>query len=108
MAVTRGGASTNRKLFSMHSEMVDEKDINPDVDLTYRVRNMFSPDRFVYFLSDSPHLIKQHVTTEQIQEQEGAVDLCGMTAVLYYFILLLTLKKCFMMIKIMVYICFQS
>ena len=58
MTVTCDGASTNRKLFSMHSEMVDEKDINPDVDVTYRVRNMFSPDRFVYFISDPPHLIK--------------------------------------------------
>ena len=60
MAVTCDGASTNRKLFSIHhGEMyVDENDINPDVDVTYRVRNIFDPDRYIYFISDPPHLIK--------------------------------------------------
>lgn len=58
IAVTCDGASTNRKLFSMHSRMTSENDLNPSIEVTYRTRNLFSPDRYIYFISDPPHLIK--------------------------------------------------
>jgi len=58
LAVTCDGAALNRKFFSMHSKMVDERHQNPDVDVTYRVVNLFSPERYIYFVSDPPHLIK--------------------------------------------------
>ena len=59
IAVTCDGAAPNRKVFTMHSEMTMEEDINPDVDITYRTDNLFSDDkRFIYFFSDVPHLIK--------------------------------------------------
>ena len=60
MAVTCDGASPNRKLFKSHFHLTAENDINPDVDVIYRARNMFSgaDNRFVYFISDVPHLLK--------------------------------------------------
>ena len=58
IATTCDGASTNRKFFRMHFHMTSEEDQNPDVDVTYRTRNLFSPDRFIYFISDSPHIQK--------------------------------------------------
>ena len=39
--------------------MTNEDDMNPDVDVTYRAINLFSKEkRFIYFISDVPHLIK--------------------------------------------------
>ena len=59
LAATCDGASPNRKLFKMHFTMTKEDDINPDVDVTYRTLNQFANEkRFIYFLSDPPHLIK--------------------------------------------------
>ena len=59
LAVTCDGASSNRKLFKMHSRMQRDEDINDDVDVIYRARNLYSTDgRFVYFVADQPHLLK--------------------------------------------------
>ena len=59
LAVTYDGASPNRKLFRMHFPMTKEDDMNPDTDVTYRTVNLFSSDkRFIYFISDVPHLMK--------------------------------------------------
>ena len=59
LAVTCDGAPQNRKLFKMHFHMTRENDVNPNVDVTYRTINMFSPDkRFLYFIADVPHLLK--------------------------------------------------
>ena len=59
VALTCDGASTNRKLFRMHANMTEEEDMNPDVDVTYRISNPFSSEkRYIYFISDPPHLIK--------------------------------------------------
>ena len=59
LAVTCDGASPNRKLFRMHFHMNDADDMNPDADVTYRTINIFSSEkRWLYFISDTPHLIK--------------------------------------------------
>ena len=59
LAVTCDGASPNRKLFRMHFPMTKEDDMNPDTDVTYRTVNLFSSEkRFIYFISDVPHLMK--------------------------------------------------
>ena len=51
IAVTCDGASTNRKLFKMH-EMLDRQ-------TTHKARNPYSTEeRWVYFMSDVPHLLK--------------------------------------------------
>ena len=58
-AVTCDGALPNRKLFRMHFPMTKEDDMNPDTDVTYRAVNLFSSEkRFIYFMSDVPHLMK--------------------------------------------------
>ena len=56
MAATCDGASPNRKFFRMHSRLSDQDNI--DIDVTYKVKNLLSPNRSIYFISDPPHLIK--------------------------------------------------
>ena len=69
VAATCDGASPNRKLFRMHADMTEEEDIQP-VDVTYRTLNLFSSEkRFIYFISDPPHLIK---TTRNCLSNSGA------------------------------------
>ena len=59
LAVTCDGASPIRKLFRMHFPLTKEDDMNPDIDVTYRTVNLFSSEkRFLYFISDVPHLMK--------------------------------------------------
>ena len=60
IAVTLNGASSNRKLFRMHWHLTQDDDMNPETDVTYRTRNLFSgtENRFLYFISDVPHLLK--------------------------------------------------
>ena len=48
------GVSPNRRFFRLHKEI----DGNAGKDVTYRTINLFRPDRFIYFFSDAPHLIK--------------------------------------------------
>ena len=54
LAATCDGASSNRKFFKMHLNFTS-KDAS---DVVYKSKNLFSPDRNIYFLSDAPHLIK--------------------------------------------------
>ena len=49
MALTSDGASPNRKFFKMHG---DKK------NLVYKTSNPFEEDRYIYFFSDVPHLLK--------------------------------------------------
>lgn len=50
LSSTFDGASVNRRLVKLH----DTSDV-----LLYKVRNIYSEDdRFIYFFSDPPHLIK--------------------------------------------------
>ena len=60
IAVTCDGVSANRKLFKMHFQLTFDDDVNPDVDITYRTRNLHSlqEKQFIYFISDILHLLK--------------------------------------------------
>ena len=59
IVVTCDGASANCKLFKMHFHLIFN-DVNPDVDVTYHTKNLDSlqEKRFIYFISDVPHLLK--------------------------------------------------
>eukprot|EP00794_Sanderia_malayensis_P002699 gene2699-3120_t len=59
VGVTSDGASANRSMYRMHLHMTRVEDINADVDVVYRTRNvMAEEERYIYFLSDVPHLLK--------------------------------------------------
>ena len=59
VGVTSDGASPNRSMYCMHLHMTRVEDINQDVDVTYRTLNiMADEERYIYFISDPPHLIK--------------------------------------------------
>lgn len=52
VGLTCDGASANRKLFRMHSFMTEEENINPNVDVTYRIINPFAEEvRYIYFIA---------------------------------------------------------
>ena len=42
----------------MHHLMCWEKDMNPGVDVNYRIRNPFADDQFIFFIFDPPYLLK--------------------------------------------------
>ncbi len=51
VALTGDGASPNRKFFSLHAESQEE--------ICYKTLNPYATeDRFIYFFSDVPHLMK--------------------------------------------------
>ena len=54
IATVSDGASPNRKFFRMHSSM----DNCMDSDVVYRTRNLYAPNRFIWFFADAPHLMK--------------------------------------------------
>ena len=54
IATTSDGASPNRKFYRIHFGLNG----GSDKDVNYRVRNLFALDRFIYFFSDAPHLVK--------------------------------------------------
>lgn len=59
VGVTSDGASPNRTMYRMHQHMERVEDFNPDIDVTYRTLNIMAEEkRFIYFISDPPHLIK--------------------------------------------------
>ena len=59
VGVTCDGASPNRSMFRMHLHMTRVEDFNGDVDVTYRTLNIMAEEkRYIYFISDPPHLIK--------------------------------------------------
>ena len=59
LALTCDGAAPNRALFRMHFILTKDDEMNPDVDVTYRTPNFCCTEkRFLYFISDAPHLIK--------------------------------------------------
>ena len=45
IATTSDKASANQRLIKMHGSL-------------YKARNMFAPERYIYFFSDAPHLVK--------------------------------------------------
>ena len=54
IATVSDGASPNRKFYQMHHLLCG----NADKNVVYRTINLYSPDRFIYFFADGPHLIK--------------------------------------------------
>lgn len=54
IASTSDGATPNRRFYRMHKSL----DGNADKDVCYRTINLFAPQRFIYFFSDAPHLVK--------------------------------------------------
>ena len=55
VAVTADGASANRAMFRMHYLLGEDYS---DKTLTYRTINLYAKYRFIYFISDAPHLVK--------------------------------------------------
>jgi len=56
LCLTCDGASTNRRLWSIHGK---DRDLG-DKGVLYKVPNVYAPEasRYLYFISDPPHLIK--------------------------------------------------
>ena len=54
IAAVSDGAPSNRRIFKMH--MMLDGDANAGV--VCRTVNLFRPNRFIYFISDPPHLVK--------------------------------------------------
>ena len=54
VAAVGDGASSNRSFFKMHKGMGGQT----GKDVVYRSINLFAPDRFIFFFSDAPHLMK--------------------------------------------------
>ena len=81
----------------MHWDLTQDDDMNPETDVTYGTRNLFSDtkNRFLYFISDVPHLLK---TAPNCLSN-------GMEVCLYYGTILLTY---FMKIKNVDFIYFQN
>ena len=50
IASTSDKATPNQKLYRLHKQ--------PGDDVCYKAANIYAPDRFVYFFSDAPHLVK--------------------------------------------------
>ena len=54
ISLTCDGAASNRSFFKLHSDVEDMQH-----GVVYRTKNIYAPDgRYVYFLSDVPHLMK--------------------------------------------------
>ena len=60
IAVTCDDVSPNNKLSRMHWHLTQHDDMNPETDVIYRTRNLFSgtENRFLYIISDALHLLK--------------------------------------------------
>jgi hypothetical protein len=55
IVITGDGASQNRKLFRLHA---DPSGSNVSNGIVYKTKNIFAPERDIYFFSDVPHLLK--------------------------------------------------
>lgn len=66
------GAKTNSKFFNSLGAMENDKRNG----IVYKTRNRYCHDRFIYFMSDVPHLIK---TTHNCKYAPGLVvhSICG-------------------------------
>ncbi len=54
VAVTSDGAAPKRRLYRIHNGLCDAS----DTGITYKVKNLFAPDRYIFFFADVPHLMK--------------------------------------------------
>ena len=50
---TSNGASTNRRFYRMHKDL----DGNSQSDVCYQTINLYGKKRFIYFITDPPHLV---------------------------------------------------
>ena len=64
IATTADGASPNRRFFRLNKALGDVQG-----DVCYRTKNLYAPQRYIYFFSDAPHLIK---TTRNCLMHSGA------------------------------------
>ena len=55
IATVSDGASQNRAFYKMHALLSNED--NPDL-VTFKTKNIYAPDRYIWFFCDAPHLIK--------------------------------------------------
>ena len=53
VCIVADGAKSNRKFFRDHAHPDGTKD-----GIVYRARNIYDPSKFIYFMSDVPHLMK--------------------------------------------------
>ena len=58
IATVSDGASANRSFYEMHKNIDGVILSNEDEDVVYRTINLFSPDQYIWFFSDAPHLMK--------------------------------------------------
>ncbi|XP_022803322.1 uncharacterized protein LOC111340701 [Stylophora pistillata] len=68
IASTSDGATPNRRFYRMHKSL----DGNADKDVCYRTINLFAPQRFIYFFSDAPHLVKTSGNTRGRKDKSKA------------------------------------
>lgn len=54
IASTSDEASPNRRFYRMHKALDD----NADGEVCYHTKNLYARNRYIYFFSDAPHLIK--------------------------------------------------
>lgn len=75
IAATSDGASPNRRFYHLH---------NAEGDECYRITNLYVPHRFIYLISDAPHLIKTTRTVCVAQALELVPGTCGTMDYIYY------------------------
>ena len=56
VGIVGDGASSNRRFFKLQ-DIINEGREQID-GVNYKVKNLFAPDRFIYLISDMPHLLK--------------------------------------------------
>ena len=69
VAATYDGASANRKFFRMHFGLTHDDELNADTDAVYRTIIFSEDKRYIYFISDAPHLLK---TTRNCLNNSGS------------------------------------
>ena len=105
VGVTSDGASANRSMYRMHLNMTRVEDIN-DVDVVYHTRNvMAEEERYIYFFSDPPHLLK-NARNCLLNSLAGSCTRSMWNQGIFY--LGITSPNCFMMIWIVGCILFQN
>ena len=83
--ITSDGASPNRRFIRLHGE---------NDSVVYRGENIFSEDnRYIYFVSDAPHLLKQPGIASQILIPIRKPGNCGKMDTIYLGLILLICTK---------------
>ena len=72
IATTSGGA--NRRFYRMYKDLDD----NSQSDVCYQTINLYAKNRFIFFVSDPPHLVKTARNCLYHSGDENKLDICGM------------------------------